>query len=46
MARWREARDDNQHLPPEEQAELEQLIEAEMRAATRRSESAFAELNR
>ena len=46
MARWREARDENRQLLPEEQAELEQLIEAEMQAATRRAESALAELKK
>jgi hypothetical protein len=46
MARWRQARDLNSQLPPEEQAELEQLIEAELQATTRRAESALAELEK
>ena len=46
MAHWREARDENRQLLPEEQAELEQLIEAEMHAATCRAESALAELKK
>jgi len=46
MARWREARDQEKQLPPEEQSELEQLIEAELRGATRRAESALAELEK
>jgi len=33
MERWRTARDAGQSLPPEEQAELEQLTEAELRAS-------------
>ncbi|HKQ06896.1 MAG TPA: hypothetical protein VJ464_17315 [Blastocatellia bacterium] len=43
MARWREARDESRQLQPEEQAELEQLINAEVQAATRRAESTVAE---
>jgi hypothetical protein len=46
MARWRKARDQNSQLLPEEQTELEQLIEAEVQAATRRAESAIAELKK
>lgn len=34
---WRAARDAGSSLPPQEQAELETLIEAELRAATERS---------
>jgi hypothetical protein len=37
MARWRAARDAGSHLPAEEQAELDALVEAELRAATQRS---------
>ena len=36
MARWRTARDAGAPLPPEEQAELDALTEAELRAATER----------
>jgi hypothetical protein len=34
---WRAARDAGSPLPPREQAELEALVEAELRAATERS---------
>jgi phenylpyruvate tautomerase PptA (4-oxalocrotonate tautomerase family) len=44
MTRWRSARDANGALKREEQAELEALIEAELNAAIRRSESALKEL--
>lgn len=37
MARWRAARDAGTVLRPEEQAELDALVEAELRAATERS---------
>ena len=37
MARWRAARDAGTPLPPEEQAELDALVEAELRAASARS---------
>jgi hypothetical protein len=37
MARWRAARDTGQPFPPEEQAELDALVEAELQAATQRS---------
>lgn len=37
MNLWRHARDANQHLPIEQQTELDQLIEAELNAATARS---------
>jgi hypothetical protein len=37
MARWRVARDAGASLPPEEQAELDALVEAELRAATARA---------
>jgi hypothetical protein len=46
MARWRAARDQDSQLPPEEQAELEQLIEAELQATTQRAESVLVELNK
>lgn len=37
MDLWRNARDANQHLPTEQQTELDQLVEAELNAATARS---------
>ncbi len=37
MQLWREARDRDQPLPPEQQAELNQLVDAELKAATARS---------
>jgi hypothetical protein len=37
MARWRQARDSGRALSPEDQAELEGLIEAELRAAGERA---------
>jgi hypothetical protein len=44
MALWREARDKGNELRPEEQAELKQLIDAELQSATLRSEFALSEL--
>jgi len=46
MERWRAARDAKTTLPPEEQAELEALVEAELQAATQRAESALPELKK
>lgn len=37
MAAWRVARDQNGSLSPQDQARLEQLVEAELKAAGRRS---------
>jgi hypothetical protein len=37
MARWRQGRDTNTSLPPTEQAELDALVEAELRAAADRA---------
>jgi hypothetical protein len=37
MARWRAARDAGTSLPPGEQAELDGLVEAEVRAASERA---------
>jgi hypothetical protein len=37
MARWRAARDAGAALPPDEQAELDALVDAELRAATARA---------
>jgi hypothetical protein len=37
MGRWRTARQGHNALPPEEQAELDALVEAEMQAAGQRA---------
>jgi hypothetical protein len=37
MTRWRAARDSQTHLPADEQAELQALVEAELRAAMARA---------
>jgi hypothetical protein len=37
LQRWRTARDQHTTLPPEERAELEALVEAELRGATDRA---------
>jgi hypothetical protein len=37
MTRWRAARDAGLRLAPEDQAELESLVDAELRAATERA---------
>src|SRR5947207_8998126 len=37
MGRWRAARDNRTALPPEEQAELDALVDAELQAATERA---------
>lgn len=37
MELWRLARDQGQELPPEQQAELDSLVELELRAATSRT---------
>ena len=37
MSRWRSARDQGTNLPPSEQAELDSLVEAEVRAAGARA---------
>ncbi|HSH02065.1 MAG TPA: hypothetical protein VLL52_06050 [Anaerolineae bacterium] len=37
MDLWRHARDNGQTLPPEQQDELEQLMEAELNASTQRT---------
>jgi hypothetical protein len=44
MARWRAARDANTALPPEEQAELERLVEDEVDATTHRAAALRHEL--
>jgi hypothetical protein len=40
MARWRTARDTGSTLPPEEHAELEALVEAELHASAQRCQAA------
>lgn len=44
LSRWRAARDAGNSLPPDEQAELDALIEAELRAATERSTALLRQL--
>jgi hypothetical protein len=44
MARWRAARDASISLSADEQAELDALVDAEMRAATERSTALIKEL--
>jgi hypothetical protein len=44
MARWREARDSGRSLAPADQAELEALSEAEVRASAERTAAILAEL--
>jgi hypothetical protein len=45
MTRWRAARDAGLKLPPAEQAELDMLVEAELRAATDRAADVVRGLN-
>ncbi len=44
MARWRAARDTGISLSPEEQAELDQLVEAEVEASSRRTAAILRDL--
>lgn len=44
MARWREARDCGQGLPASEQAELDQLVEAELHGSAQRTAALLREL--
>jgi len=44
MARWRAARDAGSSLPPAEQAELDALVEAEVRASGERAATLLADL--
>jgi hypothetical protein len=44
MARWRAARDTQSALSPDEQAELEALVEAELQAATQRARAVLDQL--
>lgn len=46
MARWRKARDQGNTLPPDEQAELEQLVAAELEGATRRAAALLEEMRK
>jgi hypothetical protein len=45
MNLWRTARDRGQSLPPEQQAELDKLVEAELKAATARTAALVQQLN-
>ena len=45
MNLWRTARDRGQSLPPEQQAELDSLVEAELKAATARTAALVQQLN-
>ncbi len=45
MNLWRTARDQGQTLPPEQQAELDSLVEAELKAATARTAVLVQQLN-
>lgn len=45
MNLWRTARDQGQTLPPEQQAELDKLVQAELRAATARTAALVQQLN-
>src|SRR5277367_6531980 len=44
ISRWRAARDAGMAFPPQEQAELDALVEEELRAAIRRSEALARQL--
>ena len=46
MARWRAARDAGTPLPPAEQAELDALVEEEVRASAKRTAALLHELTR
>jgi hypothetical protein len=45
MNLWRTPRDEGQTLPPEQQAELDSLVEAEFKAATARTAALVQQLN-
>ncbi len=45
MNLWRTARDEGQTLPPEQQAELDSLVEAELKAATARTAALVQQLS-
>ncbi len=44
MSDWRYARDRGTHYPADQQVELEQLIEAELEASTRRADALLREM--
>lgn len=44
MAQWRAARDSGRQLPPEQQAELEALVEAQLEGAALRAEALINDL--
>ena len=44
MDRWRSARDSQSSLPPDDQAELEDLVQAELDATAKRAESMIRQL--
>jgi hypothetical protein len=46
MRRWRVARDTGQALPPAEESELKDLVDAEARASGKRAAAALADLER
>lgn len=46
MTRWRHARAAGQQLPDDEQAELDSLVEAEVKGATERARALLHELER
>jgi len=43
ITKWRTTRDSGAHLPIDEQSELEQLVDAELKEATLRAESLMHE---
>ena len=45
MNLWRTARDEGQTLPPKQQAELDSLVEAELKAATARTAALVQQLS-
>ncbi len=45
MSLWRTARDEGQTLPPEQRAELDSLVEAELKAATARTAALVEQLS-
>lgn len=46
MQRWRDARDRGQSLPASDQSELDELVEAELRASADRTSALLAELQK
>ena len=45
MNLWRTARDEGQTIPPEQQAEVDSLVEAELKAATTRTATLVEQLS-